>query len=233
MTEREYEISENYKRVTSMIGEAVVRRGGGDVTLLGATKTVPAEDVLFAASLGLRVAGENKPQEFRDKYGLLAPVLDYQFIGHLQRNKAKYVVGSATLIHSVDSLRLAEEIDRLAKARGTVQDVLMEINIGREESKSGFLPEDVSGIIDEFGKFSSLNLRGIMTMAPVCEKKDDYRKYFQETYTIFIDIYQKKSHNIGDTILSMGMSDSFVEAIEEGSTLVRVGSAIFGRRVYP
>ncbi|MBQ3900112.1 MAG: YggS family pyridoxal phosphate-dependent enzyme [Clostridia bacterium] len=233
MTEREYEISENYKRVTSMIGEAVARRGGGDVTLLGATKTVPAEDVLFAASLGLRAAGENKPQEFRDKYGLLAPVLDYQFIGHLQRNKAKYVVGSATLIHSVDSLRLAEEIDRLAKARGTVQDVLMEINIGREESKSGFLPEDVSGIIDEFGKFSSLNLRGIMTMAPVCEKKDDYRKYFQETYTIFIDIYQKKSHNIGDTILSMGMSDSFVEAIEEGSTLVRVGSAIFGRRVYP
>ena len=233
MTEREFEISENYKRVTDRIGEAVSRRGGGDVTLLGATKTVPAEDVLFAASLGLRAAGENKPQEFRDKYDLLAPVLDYQFIGHLQRNKAKYVVGSATLIHSVDSLRLAEEIDRLAGARGIVQDVLMEINIGREKSKSGFMPEDVSGIIDEFGKSSSLNLRGIMTMAPVCEKKDDYRKYFQETYTIFIDIYQKKSHNIGDTILSMGMSDSFVEAIEEGSTLVRVGSAIFGRRVYP
>ena len=233
MTEREFEISENYKRVTDRIGEAVSRRGGGDVTLLGATKTVPAEDVLFAASLGLRAAGENKPQEFRDKYDLLAPVLDYQFIGHLQRNKAKYVVGSATLIHSVDSLRLAEEIDRLAGARGIVQDVLMEINIGREKSKSGFMPEDVSGIIDEFGKYSSLNLRGIMTMAPVCEKKDDYRKYFQETYTIFIDIYQKKSHNIGDTILSMGMSDSFVEAIEEGSTLVRVGSAIFGRRVYP
>lgn len=233
MTEREYEISENYKRVTDRIENAVARRGGGGVTLLGATKTVPAEDVLFAASLGLRAAGENKQQEFTEKYNLLSPVLDYQFIGHLQRNKAKYVVGKATLIQSVDSLRLAEEIDRLAKARGVTQDVLMEINIGREESKSGFLPEDASGIIDEFGKYTSLNLRGIMTMAPVCEKKDDYRKYFQETYAIFIDIYQKKSHNIGDTILSMGMSDSFVEAIEEGSTLVRVGSAIFGKRLYP
>ncbi len=233
MTEREYEISENYKRVTDRIENAVARRGGGGVTLLGATKTVPAEDVLFAASLGLRAAGENKQQEFTEKYDLLSPVLDYQFIGHLQRNKAKYVVGKATLIQSVDSLRLAEEIDRLAKARGVSQDVLMEINIGREESKSGFLPEDASGIIDEFGKYTSLNLRGIMTMAPVCEKKDDYRKYFQETYAIFIDIYQKKSHNIGDTILSMGMSDSFVEAIEEGSTLVRVGSAIFGKRLYP
>lgn len=233
MTEREYEISENYKRVTDRIGEALVRRGGGGVTLLGATKTVPAKDVLFAASLGLRAAGENKQQEFTEKFDLLSPVLDYQFIGHLQRNKAKYVVGKATVIQSVDSLRLAEEIDRLAKTRGVTQNVLMEINIGREESKSGFMPEDASGIIDEFGRFNSLNLRGIMTMAPVCEKKDDYRKYFQETYTIFIDIYQKKSHNIGDTILSMGMSDSFVEAIEEGSTLVRVGSAIFGKRLYP
>ena len=215
------------------IAAAVSKRGGGDVTLLAATKTVPAEDILFAAeNLGLTAAGENRQQEFTEKYGVLSGALDYQFIGHLQTNKAKFIVGKASLIQSVDSLHLAERIGSIASAAGLVQDVLIEINIGREEAKSGFLPEEAAEAEARISELPGVRTRGIMVMAPVCSEKDEYRKYFRETYSIFIDIFQKKSHNIRECILSMGMSDSYVEAIEEGATLVRVGSALFGRRNY-
>ena len=233
MTERQVEITENFKRVRENIAAAVQRRGGGDVTLLAATKTVPAEDILFAAeNLGLTAAGENRQQEFTEKYPALSGALDCQFIGHLQTNKAKFIVGKASLIHSVDSLHLAERIGSLASAAGIVQDVLIEINIGREEAKSGFLPEEAAEAEARISELPGVRTRGIMVMAPVCSEKDEYRKYFRETYSIFIDIFQKKSHNIRECILSMGMSDSYVEAIEEGATLVRVGSALFGRRNY-
>lgn len=235
MTEREYQISENYKRVTENIREAELRRGdGGHVTLLAATKTVPADEIAFAAKqLGLTVAGENRVQEFQAKYDEISPLLDYQFIGHLQTNKAKHVVGKASLIHSVSSLKLARELDRLAAARGAIQDVLIEINCAAEESKSGFLTADTPSVIDEFEAFSSLRLRGIMTMGPAGAEKSLLKKYFQEIYAIFIDNFPKKSHNISETILSMGMSSSYELAIEEGATMVRVGSAIFGQRIYP
>ncbi len=233
MTERQIQITENFKKVRERIQEAAAKRGGGDVTLLAATKTVPAEDILFAAeNLGLTAAGENKQQEFTSKYDALSGVLDYQFIGHLQTNKAKYIVGKASLIQSVDSLHLAERIDALAAAAGVVQDVLLEVNIGREEAKSGFLPEAVAEAEARISEMRNVRTRGIMVMAPVCSKKDEYRKYFRETYSIFIDIFQKKSHNIEEYTLSMGMSDSYVEAIEEGATLVRIGSALFGSRNY-
>ncbi|MBQ7475476.1 MAG: YggS family pyridoxal phosphate-dependent enzyme [Clostridia bacterium] len=233
MTERQIELTENFKRVRERIAEAALRRGGGEVTLLGATKTVPAEDIVFAAeNLGLTAAGENKPQEFAEKYDAVSPLLDFQFIGRLQRNKAHLVVGRASLIHSVDSVRLAKQIDLSASRLGIVQDVLLEVNIGREESKTGFLPEETAEAEAMIAALPSVRVRGIMTMAPACDKKDELRKYFEETYSIFIDIFQKKSHNIREYILSMGMSDSFVEAIEEGATLVRIGSALFGRRSY-
>ena len=233
MTERQLEITENFKKVRENIAAAVSKRGGGDVTLLAATKTVPAEDILFAAeNLGLTAAGENRQQEFTEKYGVLSGALDYQFIGHLQTNKAKFIVGKASLIQSVDSLHLAERIGSIASAAGLVQDVLIEINIGREEAKSGFLPEEAAEAEARISELPGVRTRGIMVMAPVCSEKDEYRKYFRETYSIFIDIFKKKSHNIRECILSMGMSDSYVEAIEEGATLVRVGSALFGRRNY-
>ncbi|MBQ6677726.1 MAG: YggS family pyridoxal phosphate-dependent enzyme [Clostridia bacterium] len=233
MTERQLEITENFKKVRENIAAAVSKRGGWDVTLLAATKTVPAEDILFAAeNLGLTAAGENRQQEFTEKYGVLSGALDYQFIGHLQTNKAKFIVGKASLIQSVDSLHLAERIGSIASAAGLVQDVLIEINIGREEAKSGFLPEEAAEAEARISELPGVRTRGIMVMAPVCSEKDEYRKYFRETYSIFIDIFQKKSHNIRECILSMGMSDSYVEAIEEGATLVRVGSALFGRRNY-
>lgn len=235
MTERQAQIADNLRRVRERIEEAKLCRGNGtDVTLLAATKTVCADDIIFAADeLGLRIAGENRAQEFTDKYDTLMPHLDeYHFIGHLQTNKAKYVVGKADLIHSVSSLKLARELNRLAEAKSITQDVLIEINCAHEAAKSGFLPEEAAGVIDSFGEFSHLNLRGIMTMGPAGVEKCVLRKYFRETYQIFIDNFIKKTHNIRETVLSMGMSDSFDIAIEEGATMVRVGSAIFGERTY-
>ena len=235
MTDREIVISDALHRVRERIAEAVQRRGDGrDVSLLAATKTVCTEDIIFAADeLGLRLAGENRAQEFRDKYDVLRGHLDeYHFIGHLQSNKLKYVVGKADLIHSVSSLRLAEEINAMAEKQGIKQAVLLEINCAAEESKSGFLPQDAPFIIDEFERFSSLELRGIMTMGPSGVEKCVLRKYFRGIYQIFIDNFAKKTHNIRETVLSMGMSDSFDLAIEEGATMVRVGSAIFGARTY-
>ncbi len=236
MTDREQVISENYKRVTERIEAAALRRGGDRaVDLLAATKTVPAEDIVFAAdTLGLTLAGENRVQEFTAKYDAVKSHLEgYHFIGHLQTNKAKLVVGKTELIHSVGSLKLAATLDRLAREAGVVQEVLAEVNIASEESKSGFLPEDILQILGEFEAFEGLKLRGIMTMGPADVEKEALRKYFQKTYAIFIDFFGKKPHNIRESILSMGMSDSYELAIEEGATMVRVGSAIFGGRMYP
>ena len=230
---RKTEIYDGYHRVLERIENAKAHRsaGSGEVTLLAATKTVPAEEVLYAASLGLKVAGENKVQELTEKYDALKDALDMQFIGHLQTNKVKQVVGRASVIHSVDSTRLAEEIAKKSIAAGIVTDVLCEINIGREESKSGVLPEAAGEFAARLSETAGIRLMGVMTMAPVCESAE-YRKYFAETYQIFVDILQNTGYNIDEPILSMGMSDSFEEAIAEGATLVRVGSAIFGRRNY-
>lgn len=231
MTEREKIIAENYHSVMHRIEEAKRRRGGGEVTLLAATKTVPAEEIVFAAKeLGLKAAGENRAQEFTNKYEAVSPWLDYQFIGSLQRNKVKYVVGRASLIHSVSSLSLAEEISARASKLGIVQDVLIEVNIAAEESKSGFLPKEVSAAVDQIDALPSIKLRGMMTMGAADADENASRKYFKESYAIFIDNFTKKTHNISESILSMGMSGSFETAIEEGATLVRVGSAIFGHR---
>jgi len=236
MTERQAAIRENYLAVCERITNAVSRRGdGAEVSLLAATKTVPADEIVFAADcLGLRLAGENRVQEFVQKYDEAAPHLqEYHFIGHLQTNKVKSIVGRSQLIHSASSIRLLHEIDRAAAKIGVVQDVLIEINCAREEAKSGFLPEEAADAIAQAESLSAVNVRGIMTMGPVGVEKSVLRKYFRETYSIFIDNFEKKPHNIREYILSMGMSDSYELAIEEGATLVRVGSAIFGRRAYP
>ena len=228
------EIKENYKRVLDMMENAKAKRASkAPVKLLAATKTVPADEILFAHDcLGLELAGENKVNELLSKYDALAGKIDLHLIGHLQTNKVKNVVGKVSMIESLDSLRLAEEINRRSAEHGIITDVLIEINSGREEAKSGIMPEDASSFLDEICRFESIKPRGIMTMAPNCEKKDDYRKYFGETYQIFIDIFTKKMHNIVDPVLSMGMSDSFDIAIEEGATEIRVGSLIFGKRIY-
>ncbi len=228
-------IRENYKRVVEKIEEAKLRSPyHQDVTLLAATKTVPAEEIIFAIEeLGLPVAGENKVQEFLSKYDDLKGKCPLHIIGHLQTNKVKSIVGKVDMIQSVDSIRLANEIAKRSVEKGIVTDVLCEINIGREENKGGIMPEEAEGFVGELLEIDGIRVRGLMTMAPFGCTNDEYKKYFGKTYNIYLDILGKMSHNIIEPVLSMGMSDSFEAAIEEGATLVRVGSSIFGSRFYP
>ncbi len=228
------EIRDNYNSVCERIERAKARRGGsGEVTLLAATKTVPIEEILFAINeLGLEYVGENRVQELLSKYDALAGKAHLHLIGTLQTNKVRQIVGKVEMIHSVDSVYLAEEIGRRSEALGITTDILAEINIGDEESKGGVSPSEAEEFLSHIRDIKGISVCGIMTMAPICEKKCEYNKYFSKTYGIFLDIWQKKSDNIVSPVLSMGMSDSFEEAIEEGSTMVRVGSAIFGRRNY-
>ncbi len=228
-------IRENYLRVTEKIEAARARSPyRQDVTLLAATKTVPAEEIIYAIEeLGLPMAGENKVQELLSKYDDLKGKCPLHIIGHLQTNKVKSIVGKVDMIQSVDSERLAREIAKRSLEAGVVTDVLCEINIGLEENKGGIMPDAADEFVSLLSEISGIRVRGLMTMAPVCENNDEYKKYFYKTYNIYLDILGKKSHNIIEPVLSMGMSDSFEAAIECGATLVRVGSSIFGSRYYP
>ncbi len=233
--ERKNELRDRYLRVCENIEAARLRRGGGiPVTLLAATKTVPEEEVAYLVrECGLRLCGENHAQEFAAKFdGVTAAGARMDFIGHLQTNKVRVVAGRAGLIHSVDSVRLAAEIDSRCRKLGVTQDILVEINIGEEESKTGVEPDRFDDFLAEIEPFSAIRAVGIMTMAPKCEKLEDFRAYFRKSYQFYLDFSAKKLHNIREPVLSMGMSDSYECAIEEGATLVRVGSAIFGARHY-
>lgn len=232
--ERKIELADNYSRVMEQIRAAVLRRGpGADVSLLAASKTYPAEDIAYLMThCGLTMAGENRQPEFTEKFEGVHPYGQYHFIGHLQTNKVKYLVGKADLIHSVDSVRLAEEIARQSTKKEVVTPILVQVNAGREEAKSGIFPEEAPEFLARVAEMPALKLRGMMVVAPICDEKREVRKYFQESYRIFIDFFAKNKHNIEDPVLSMGMSDTFAEAIEEGATLVRVGSALFGARNY-
>lgn len=233
--ERKKELSENYARVLEMIEAAKKTRGGDKpVTLLAATKTVPADDICYLIeNCGLKLCGENHAQEFTDKYDAVrAAGAEMDFIGHLQTNKVKYIVGKARLIHSLDSIKLAEEINSRAEKLGVEQKVLVEVNIGEEENKTGVNPGEVGEFLKELETYPAIKVCGMMTMAPKCEEINEFRKYFKESYRIFLDFFAKKTHNIGEPVLSMGMSDSFECAIEEGADIVRLGSIIFGKRKY-
>ncbi len=228
-------IRDNFNRVMEKLENAKAKSPyHQNVTLLAATKTVPAEEIIYAIDeLGLRAAGENKVQEFLSKYDELKGKCPLHIIGHLQTNKVKSIIGKTDMIESVDSLRLAEEIGRRSTQAGVVTDILAEINIGLEAAKGGIMPDETDEFISRLEEIDGIRVRGLMTMAPICSNSDEYKKYFDKTYHIYLDILGKKSHNIIEPVLSMGMSDSFEAAIECGATLVRVGSAIFGSRYYP
>ena len=214
---------------------------GRDIKLLAVTKTVPVEVINYTIDkLGITAIGENRVQELLEKYDKLHHPkdgkLEIHLIGSLQTNKVKYIIDKVDMIESLDSLKLAAEIDKQAKKHSRTMDVLIEVNIGREEQKGGIYPEDLDKFIDDLAEFSSLRIRGLMTIAPKCDEKDEYLKFFEKTYQYFIDISQKKRHNISRdffNVLSMGMSGSFRQAITAGSTEVRLGSTIFGARAYP
>ena len=221
-------VDENLAAIRARIDEAAKRSGGREVTLVAAVKYTDTDHINYLHSLGVNDIGENRVQQLLEHWDALnRENLRVHFIGTLQKNKVKYIIDKVSMIHSLDSLSLAQEIERQAAKRGLVMDVLVEINSGMEENKSGISPDEAAAFCEELGQFSHLNLRGFMTMAPKCEKNEEYRKYFRKTSQLCLDIWQKTLHNIGRPILSMGMSDSFEVAIEEGADIVRVGRALF------
>lgn len=228
------EIKENFDKVRSLISEASAKSPNGKPPiLLAATKNVPVEVINYAAEhFGLTDIGENRVQELMEKYDSLDPRLRVHFIGNLQKNKVKYLIGRTVLIHSVDNTALAAEISRRSLATGIVTDVLVEVNIAEEASKSGVSPNEALAFAESLSQFEGIRVRGFMTMAPAGSSDEEYHKYFKKTYRIFIDFSAKKSDNIIEPVLSMGMSDSFIAATEEGSTIVRIGTALFGKRRY-
>ncbi len=225
-------IAENLADIKRRMAEANTL--GQEVTLMCATKTVPAEVINYATQeLGVTHIGENRVQELLSKYDELEKEnVEIHFIGSLQTNKVKYIIDKVSMIHSVDSLKLAAEIDRQAKKHDKVMDILVEINIGEEENKGGIAPNELEGFLEELVRFDNIRVRGLMTIAPFWCEKADYQKYFSKTYRFFIDILPQKIHNIYKPVLSMGMSDSFETAIECGSNLVRLGTIVFGQRKY-
>ena len=221
-------VDENLAAIRARIDAARERSGGREVTLLAAVKYTDTEHINYLHSLGVNDIGENRVQQLLEHWEALdRENLRVHFIGTLQKNKVKYIIDKVSMIHSLDSLSLAQEIEKQAAKHGIVMDVLVEINSGMEENKSGILPDEAAAFCESLGQFSHLNLRGFMTMAPKCEKNEEYRKYFCKTSQLCLDIWQKTLHNIGRPILSMGMSDSFEIAIEEGAEIVRVGRALF------
>lgn len=224
---------ENYARVLEKIGEAAKKSGrkASDVTLLAATKTVDIGVINHAIESGIRYIGENRVQEFLSKEPYYLPVHKH-FIGHLQTNKVKDIVGKAELIHSVDSFHLAREISKQSLKVNTVSDVLVEVNVGGEESKHGFSTEETMFAAEQIALLEGVRLRGLMAIPPVCEKATDNVKYFSILNKLFVDIGNEKIDNSNVDILSMGMSDDFAVAIECGATMVRIGTALFGRRNY-
>lgn len=223
----------NYQGVLKRLKSAAEKSGRdiSEITLLAATKTVDADTINYAIEKGITHIGENRVQELISKHGLLKPAHSH-FIGHLQTNKVKDIIDKVEMIESVDSIRLANEISKQAQKRGIVMDVLLEINIGGEESKSGFSPEDAEKAVREIAKLDGIRVKGLMTIPPATDLPEESRKYFREMYKLFIDIRGKNIDNSSMSVLSMGMSNDFDIAVEEGANLVRVGTSLFGRRIY-
>ena len=224
---------ENYKEITDNIARAAQKSGRQykDITLLAATKTVDIDVINHAIESGIKFIGENRVQEFLSKYESYNPVHKH-FIGHLQTNKVKDIIDKVELIHSVDSYRLAEEISKQAVKRGKTVDILLEINIGDEQSKSGFSYDEAETAVQKIALLDGIKIKGLMAIPPICENQEQNRPYFAKMKKLFIDIGSKKIDNSSMDILSMGMSDDCETAIEEGANMVRLATALFGRRNY-
>jgi hypothetical protein len=231
----EEQIIRNVAFVKSEIARAA-REAGRDpaeIRLVAATKMNDAGRVRAAVRGGVDICGENRVQEMLMKHSLGAyEGVPLHFIGHLQKNKVKQVVGLCELIHSVDSLPLLREISQIAERRGLRQDVLLEVNIGNEASKSGFLPEEIAPVLSEAAEMAAVRVRGLMAIPPICEKAEENRPFFLKMQKLFVDNCEKKYDNIAMDFLSMGMSADYTEAIRCGANMVRVGSGIFGPRNY-
>ena len=223
-------IDENFKRIRENVNNSIAkyRKSIDDVRIMAVTKTVQPEAVNHAITLGIDLLGENKVQEYLSKKDLYYKSAEMNFIGRLQTNKVKYIINDMSLIHSVDSIKLAQEINRLALKNSKVQDVLVEVNIAGEESKAGVKPELLKDFLLEVSTLENIRVKGLMTLPPA-NSGDKFLAKMQELY---IDISEEKLDNISMTILSMGTSGDYTQAIKYGSTLVRIGTALFGARTY-
>ncbi len=224
-------IRENVKEVLSRIDAAVVRagRGPGEVNLLAATKNRSPEEVDAAVSCGVKIAGENRAQELLEKVPRVLQTVEWHFIGHLQRNKVRLVVGSVELVHSMDSLSLASEIDERARQCGIIQSVLLQVNVAGEEAKSGFDAAELRGALEEAGRLQNVRIRGLSTIAPLAEDPEEVRWVFRRLAELGRELGGEGGGFVCD-VLSMGMTNDYEVAVEEGSTCVRVGTALFGPR---
>lgn len=227
-------VRENLIKVQQKIDEACERSGRDpkEVTLIAVSKTKPIEMIEEALDAGKTQFGENKAQEMKEKYEALPKNLEWHFIGHLQTNKVKYVVGRASLIHSVDSIHLAEAIEKECEKKDVHVDILVEVNVAGEDSKFGIKPEETEDLIRQIAKLPRVHVRGLMTIAPFVENPEENRPIFQDLHKLLVDISAKNIDNIDMNVLSMGMTNDYEIAVEEGATHVRVGTGIFGERNY-
>ena len=222
-------IKDNVKRVLDNIAEAAIKSGRKpeDVTLVAVTKTVTAAEAKEVMDAGVLTLGENRVQSLLDKYEVLADEPTWHLIGHLQTNKVKYIADKVSMIHSVESLKLAEEINKKFGEVKRTAEILVQVNVSGEESKFGVTPFDTFDLIEEISELENIKVKGLMTMAPLTATPDECKKYFYELKKLSLDIADKKYHNVDMCHLSMGMSGDYKEAISEGATIVRVGSALF------
>lgn len=227
-------LKENLANVEKNIEQACKNAGRNrnEVTLIAVSKTKPVEMLQEIYDENIRDFGENKVQELCSKMEQLPSDIRWHMIGHLQRNKVKYIVGKVELIHSVDTYRLAEEINIQAKKQNVIVPILVEVNIAHEESKFGISAEDAILLVEEISKLENIRIKGLMTIAPYVENPEDNRLYFRKIKQLSVDITNKNIDNVFMEILSMGMTGDYMVAIEEGATMVRVGTGIFGERNY-
>lgn len=227
-------IDVNYKKVEENIAAAckMVGRDPSEVTLIAVSKTKPVDLLKEAYDAGARYFGENKVQEIQEKYDKLPEDIHWHMIGHLQRNKVKYIVDKVAMIHSVDSLRLAEAIEAEAAKKNVVVPVLLEVNVAEEDSKFGLKMDEVEPLLEQISSFSHLKISGLMTIAPYVEDPEENREIFRQLKKLSVDIESKNINNINMSVLSMGMTGDYMVAVQEGATMVRVGTGIFGEREY-
>lgn len=227
-------VAQNLKTVEENISQACQKSGRerADVTLIAVSKTKPVQMMEEAMRAGMRTFGENKVQEILKKQPLLPDDTDWHLIGHLQRNKVRQITGKVSMIHSVDSLRLAEQIQKEYERQNLTAKILIEVNIAKEETKFGIMPEEAEEIVREISKMPNIRVCGLMTIAPYVEDPEQNRVHFHNLRKLLVDINRKNIDNISMTELSMGMTGDYEIAIEEGATFVRVGTGIFGSRQY-
>lgn len=227
-------VADNYRIIKEQVTQTAIQSGRNpeDITLIAVSKTKPLSDIEELIHIGVEDFGENKVQELCDKFEQVSKPVRFHQIGHLQTNKVKYVVDKAYMIHSLDSLKLAREIEKEAKKKNIVSQVLIEVNVAQEESKFGLKLDEVIPFLEEIKNLEHIHVNGLMTIAPFVENPEENRKYFRALKQLSLDIICKNIDNIDMNVLSMGMTNDYKVAIEEGATMVRVGTAIFGHRNY-